>query len=76
MSNETNNQPPKQQRRGPMGGPHGPRGPVEKAKDVKGTSIKLGRLLSKYKLALIIVFIFAIHKQADYGTDNNDIQSR
>lgn len=60
MSNETNNQPPKQQRRGPMGGPHGPRGPVEKAKDVKGTSIKLGRLLSKYKLALIIVFIFAI----------------
>ena len=60
MSNETNNQPPKQQRRGPMGGPHGPRGPVEKAKDVKGSSIKLGRLLSKYKLALIIVFIFAI----------------
>ena len=49
---------------GPMGGPRaGARGKViqEKAKDFKGTTKKLIRnYLSKYKLALIIVFIFAI----------------
>ena len=49
---------------GPMGGPRaGARGKAtqEKAKDFKGTTKKLIRnYLSKYKLALIIVFIFAI----------------
>ena len=49
---------------GPMGGSRaGARGKVtqEKAKDFKGTTKKLIRnYLSKYKLALIIVFIFAI----------------
>lgn len=49
-----------------MKGPHfgpgrGPRGPVEKAKDLKGTTKKLVKdYLSKYKIALIIVFIFAV----------------
>ena len=39
----------------------GPGGPVEKAKDFKGTTKKLIKnYLSKYKFALIIVFIFAI----------------
>ena len=46
----------------PMGGPgRGPKGPVEKAKDFKGTTKKLMKdYLSKYKVALIIVIIFAI----------------
>lgn len=47
--------------RGPMqGGPMGGQA-VEKAKDFKGTTKKLIKnYLSKYKLTLIIVFIFAI----------------
>ena len=47
---------------GPMGGPgRGPRGNVVKAKNFKGTAKKLIKnYLSKYKIALIIVFIFAI----------------
>lgn len=46
--------------RGPMGGGHGMRGPAEKAKDFKGTMKTLMSYLSKYKLSIIIVFIFAI----------------
>ena len=39
----------------------GPKGPIEKAKDFKGTTKKLIKeYLSKYKVALIIVIIFAI----------------
>ena len=49
---------------GPMGGPgHGPNGrmPQEKAKNFKRTTGKLIKnYLSKYKIALIIVLIFAI----------------
>lgn len=46
-------------RRGPMG--HGPVGAGEKAQDFKGTAKKLVKdYLSKYKIALIIVIIFAI----------------
>lgn len=44
---------------GPMGGPG--KKSLEKAKDFKGTTKKLiNEYLSKYKIALIIVFIFAI----------------
>ena len=44
---------------GPMGGPG--KKSLEKAKDIKGTTKKLIKeYLSKYKIALIIVFIFAI----------------
>lgn len=44
-----------------MGPGRGPGAPVEKAKDFKGTTKKLiNGYLSKYKLALIIVMIFAI----------------
>ena len=45
---------------GPMGGPR--KGPVQdKAKDFKGTTKKLIKnYLSKYKIGLIIVFIFAV----------------
>lgn len=44
---------------GPMGGPG--KKSLEKAKDFKGTTKKLIKeYLSKYKIALIIVFIFAI----------------
>ena len=58
-NNETTNKPPRM--RGPMGGgPHGGHGPAEKAKDVKGTTKKLGQRLSSYKIAIIIVMIFAI----------------
>lgn len=47
---------------GPMGGPMGGRGrTTQKAKDVKGTTRKLiSHYLSKYKIALLIVLIFAI----------------
>ena len=39
----------------------GPKGPIEKAKDFKGTTKKLiNDYLAKYKIALIIVIIFAI----------------
>lgn len=58
-NNETTNKPPRMRGHGPMGGPGG-RGPVEKAKDVKGTTKKLGQRLSSYKIAIIIVMIFAI----------------
>ena len=46
----------------PMGRPgKGPKGPVEKPKDFKGTTKKLMKnYLSKYKIPLIIVMIFAI----------------
>ena len=46
----------------PMGGPKkGPKGSIEKAKDFKGTTKKLIKdYLSKYKIALIIVIIFAV----------------
>ena len=46
----------------PMGGPgKGPKGPVEKAKDFKGTTKKLIKnYLSNYKLPILIVMIFAI----------------
>ena len=48
-------------RRPPMGGGSGPKGAVEKAKDFKGTTKKLLKnYLSKYKIQLIIVIIFAI----------------
>ena len=50
------------EKRPPMGG-HGPggRGAVEKAKDFKGTTKKLiNDYLSKYKIQLVIVIIFAI----------------
>ena len=45
-----------------MGGPgRGPGAEIEKAKDFKGTTKKLlNNYLSKYKLALVIVIIFAI----------------
>ena len=58
-NNETTNKPPRMRGHGPMGGPGG-HGPVEKAKDVKGTTKKLGQRLSSYKIAIIIVMIFAI----------------
>ncbi len=50
--------PPRKGSGGPMGGPMGR--PGEKAKDFKGTMKKLTGYLSKYKLAFLMVFIFAI----------------
>lgn len=59
-NNQTVNKPPRMREHGPMGGGPGGRVPVEKAKDVKGTTKKLGQRLSSYKIAIIIVMIFAI----------------
>lgn len=56
MSKHTNKRMP----RGPMGGRHGMRGPAEKAKDFKGTMKTLASYLAKYKLSIVIVFLFAI----------------
>ena len=50
-NNQTTNKPPRMRGHGPMGGGPGGRGPVEKAKDVKGTTKKLGQRLSSYKIA-------------------------
>ena len=45
---------------GPMGGPRGAQS-VEKAKDFKGTTKKLIKnYLSKYKIGIIVVLVFAI----------------
>ena len=42
-------------------GPGGPPGmPVEKAKDFKGTSLKILKYMGRYKIAVVIVVIFAI----------------
>lgn len=59
MSEQQNNvkKPP---RRGPMGGPHGPMMPGEKAKDFKGTLKKLLAYMGRYKIAIVFVMIFAI----------------
>lgn len=45
---------------GMMGGPRGIGAPAEKAKDFKGTLKKLLKYLGRYKIAIIIVIIFAI----------------
>ena len=45
-NNQTTNRPPRMRGRGPMGGGPGGHGPAEKAKDVKGTTKKLGQRLS------------------------------
>lgn len=57
MENKDSSRP----KRGPMGGGLGRMGaPGEKAKDFKGTLKKLLKYLGKYKIAIIIVIIFAI----------------
>lgn len=55
--NQANMRPPHMRRRGPMG--HGPMFGGEKAKDFNATMKKLINYLSAYKVAIIIVFIFA-----------------
>lgn len=50
-------------RRGPGGGPHGggpPGMPVEKPKDLKGTLLKMLKFMGNFKVALVVVFVFAI----------------
>ena len=59
-NNGTAQRPPKMRGHGPMGGGRGSHGPAEKAKDIKGTTKKLAKTLSQYKIAVIIVVIFAI----------------
>ena len=52
-----------EQQRKPMRGPRGPGGPMmmgEKAKDFKGTLLRLLRYIGKYKIAVLIVLIFAV----------------
>ncbi len=49
-------------RRGPMGG-HGPGGgmmPGEKAKDFKGTLMKLFAFMGRFKAAIVVVLVFAV----------------
>lgn len=46
--------------RPPMGGPHGPMMPGEKAKDFKGTLKKLLAYMGRYKIAIVFVMLFAI----------------
>ena len=60
MAENNQSQTPKRVPIGPGGGPRRPIGSGEKAKDVKGTVKKLLKRLSKYKILLIIIFIFAI----------------
>lgn len=58
MSNNQTQKPPVM--KGPMGRGPGGHGAVEKAKDFKGTLKKLIGRLAKYKIAVIIVIIFAV----------------
>jgi len=57
MAENSNNRP--RVHRGPMGGGHR-MGLVEKPKDLKGTMKKIWQYLSKYKIALLFVIIFAV----------------
>lgn len=59
QNSNVNKNPQKRVMRGPMGGPPGMI-PGEKAKNFKETIKKLIKSLSKYKISLIFVFIFAI----------------
>lgn len=59
QNSNINKNPQKKVMRGPMGGPPGMI-PGEKAKNFKETIKKLMKSLSKYKISLIFVFIFAI----------------
>jgi ATP-binding cassette subfamily B protein len=47
-------------KKGPMGGPMGGIGAVEKAKDFKGTIRKLLKYINVYKLSLTLVVLFAV----------------
>lgn len=64
MSEQENNvkKPPRRGPMGrpPMGGPHGPMMPGEKAKDFKGTLKKLLAYMGRYKIAIVFVMLFAI----------------
>lgn len=64
MSTVTPSTRPPQMRRGPFGGPMGggPRAmlPGEKARDFKGTMIKLINYLGRYRLSIVIVMLFAV----------------
>jgi ATP-binding cassette subfamily B protein len=60
MSNEGKKEYPKRGR-GPMGGPMGGgMGPVEKAKDFKGSISKLAKYIGKYKFKILLVVLFTI----------------
>ena len=58
MSKHSNN-PSKAMKRGPMG-MHGGHGPAEKAKDFKGTMMRLIRYLRPYRLNIVVSFAFSI----------------
>ncbi len=61
MSNEKRiSQPNPPRRGGPMGGGHGMGMPVEKAKDFKGSLRKLLKYLGSYKIAIVLVMLFAV----------------
>ena len=51
-----------EQHRRPMRGPGGPGGMMigEKAKDFKGTLFRLLNYIGKYKMAVLVVLIFAV----------------
>ena len=61
MSENTTKRPPSGARRGPAGGPgHGVPIVGAKAKDFKGSMGRLLKYIGKYKVAVIVVFIFAV----------------
>lgn len=47
-------------RRGPMGGPGGHMMPGEKPKDLKGTLGKLVAFMGRFKVAIVVVLVFAV----------------
>ena len=47
-------------RRGPMGGPGRGMAPGEKAKDLKGTMVKLIKYMRRFYVPIVMVIIFAI----------------
>lgn len=49
-----------ERRRGPMGGHHGGAMTGEKAKDFKGSMVKLFKYMERYKFRFILMFVFAV----------------
>ena len=72
MSKQSNNS-SRPVRRGPMGGMHGGHGPAEKAKNFKGTMIRLIRYLKPYRINILISFLFSILFSDLYGRGTKDL---
>ena len=61
-------------RRGPMGGPGRGMAPGEKAKDLKGTMVKLIKYMRRFYVPIVMVIIFAIASTVFNTCWTNDLR--